>query len=153
MLHTERVIKPSFFVIGKEGSTAEGSGFVQRLWAEANSHFEEVRQFAVEENGHPVGFWGLMSDCSRQFKPWEENFTKGLYLAGVECSPDARMDGWTVWKAPAAEYVRVLCDDGYPFQEGLAYLKDHGLQLSGAVYDFTDPMTKKNYLYFPIKRH
>ena len=36
-MKTEKIIKESFCVIGKEGSTADGTGFVERLWAEANS--------------------------------------------------------------------------------------------------------------------
>lgn len=31
---------PACTVIGREGSTEEGEGFVQRLWTEANAHFE-----------------------------------------------------------------------------------------------------------------
>ncbi|WP_257467769.1 hypothetical protein [Bifidobacterium pseudolongum] len=30
-------------VIGKEGTTADGDGFIQRLWADANAHFDEIR--------------------------------------------------------------------------------------------------------------
>ena len=152
MIQAERVSKPAFAVIGKEGGTQEGPGFVQRLWAEANAHFGEVLPFAVEKEGRPAACWGLMSDSSRQFRPWEEDFSKGLYLAGVECRPDAQAEGWTVWKAPAAEYIRILCDNGYPFREGLAYLLDSGLKLAGAVYDHTDLLTGKSYLYFPIRR-
>lgn len=37
-----------------------------------------------------------MSDFSRSFHPWED-FSKGLYLAGVECSDDAEApDGWII---------------------------------------------------------
>lgn len=39
----EKRIKESFVVIGKEGSTLDGDGFIQKLWADANSHFDEVR--------------------------------------------------------------------------------------------------------------
>ena len=34
----EKCIKSSFAVIGKEGSTADGNGFIQKLWENANSH-------------------------------------------------------------------------------------------------------------------
>ena len=34
--------KAPFAVIGKEGSTNEGEGFIQSLWDEANAHFQEV---------------------------------------------------------------------------------------------------------------
>lgn len=33
----ERCIKKSFTVIGKEGSTLDGAGFIQKLWEDANS--------------------------------------------------------------------------------------------------------------------
>ncbi len=148
----ERISKPAFSVIGKEGSTAEGEGFVQQLWAEANAHFAQVRPFAVTVDGQPAACWGLMSDPSRRFQPWEDGFSKGLYLAGIECVPDAQAEGWTVWTAPASEYVRVECEDGYPFQEGLRYLKEQGLTLAGAAYDHTDLRTGRSYLYFPIAR-
>ena len=151
-MQIERISKPAFTVIGKEGSTADGEGFVQRLWAEANAHFSEVQPFAIAVNSRPAACWGLMSDFSRQFLPWEDGFTKGLYLAGVECRPDAAAEGWTVWTAPAAEYIRIACEDSYPFQEGLTYLKEQGLPLAGAAFDQTDLLTCKSYLYFPIKR-
>ena len=39
----EKYVKESFAVIGKEGSTLDGPGFIQRLWADANAHFGEVQ--------------------------------------------------------------------------------------------------------------
>ena len=49
----ERCEKESFVVIGKEGSTLDGAGFIQRLWDDANSHFEEVQHLAKkDENGN-----------------------------------------------------------------------------------------------------
>ncbi len=33
----EKCIKNSFSVIGKEGSTKEGSGFVSKLWKDTNT--------------------------------------------------------------------------------------------------------------------
>ena len=41
-MNIEKCIKETFSVIGKEGSTEDGPGFVQNLWADANSHFVEV---------------------------------------------------------------------------------------------------------------
>jgi len=79
-----KVIKEKFVVIGKEGSTLDGEGFIQKLWDDANSHFSEVAHLAKKDaNGGIVGIWGAMSDISRSFKPWEDGFSKGLYLAGV----------------------------------------------------------------------
>ena len=73
----ERCTKKSFVVIGKEGSTLDGAGFIQKLWEDANSHFNEVECLAKrDENGNFAGFWGAMSDLSHSFRPWEENFSK-----------------------------------------------------------------------------
>ena len=77
-----KVIKEEFVVIGKEGSTLDGEGFIQKLWNDANSHFSEVAHLAKKDaNGRIVGVWGAMSDFSYSFSPWEDGFRKGLYLA------------------------------------------------------------------------
>ena len=148
------IMKPAFCVIGKEGSTADGPGFVQRLWAEANAHFDEVAHLAKrDENGVPLGFWGAMTDCSRSFRPWEEDFSRGLYLAGVECRDDAvAPEGWTRWEIPGFEYMKAECGSPALFSDMIAYIRDQGLELAGAVQDFTDPKTGKNYMLFPIRR-
>ena len=74
-------MKSSFSVIGKEGSTLDGQGFIQKLWEDANSHFGEVQSLAKkDDNGNLVGIWGAMSDCTHSFKPWEDNFSKGYTL-------------------------------------------------------------------------
>lgn len=39
----EFITKPSFYVIGKEGSTSMGEGFITKLWEEANSHFQKYQ--------------------------------------------------------------------------------------------------------------
>ena len=87
----KKCIKDAFAVIGKEGSTLEGQGFIQSLWADANAHFAQVQPLAKKDkDGNLVGIWGVMSDFSRSYQPWEENFSKGLYLAGVECLDEAQ---------------------------------------------------------------
>lgn len=153
-MNIETIIKPAFTVIGKEGSTADGKGFVQRLWAEANAHFDEVAHLAKrDENGVPVGFWGAMTDFSRAFQPWEDGFSRGLYLAGVECPEDAAApEGWFRWTIPGFEYIRAECTSPTLFADMLAYLRDHDLALAGAVHDFTDLKTGRNYMLFPVKR-
>lgn len=147
-----KVIKESFVVIGKEGSTFDGEGFIQRLWADANSHFGEVAHLAKKDvNGNIAGIWGAMSDLSHSLKPWEDGFRKGLYLAGVECADDAQApDGWTKWTIPSYEYIVVENRDGV-FEDTLREMKEEGLFLAGAVHDYTDPTTGKNYMYFPIR--
>lgn len=149
----EKCKKEAFTVIGKEGSTSDGEGFIQKLWEDANSHFNEIQHLAKkDENGNIVGIWGAMSDFSRSFKPWED-FSKGLYLAGAECEDKAEApEGWTKWIIPAYEYIYVECENGDTFSETLQYLKDNNMTLAGAVHDFTCPQTGKNYMFFPIEK-
>ena len=153
-MNIETIIKPAFSVIGREGSTADGPGFVQTLWAEANAHFDQVAHLAKrDENGVPLGFWGTMTDFSRSFRPWEEDFSKGLYLAGVECRDDAvAPEGWARWEIPGFEYLKAECNSPTLFADMLKYLAEQDMELAGAVHDFTDPKTGKNYMLFPIRR-
>lgn len=153
-MEVKRCIKESFTVIGREGSTADGEGFVQRLWEEANSRFGEVEHLAKrEEDGGIAGIWGAMSDFSRSFKPWEDGFSRGLYLAGVECADDAEApEGWTKWVIPGFEYVYAECEDGDTFPKMIDYLTANHMALAGAVHDFTCPRTGKQYMFFPIRR-
>jgi len=147
----ERCKKEPFTVIGKEGSTKDGAGFIQKLWEDANSHFNEISHLAKkDENGNIGGIWGAMSDFSRSFKPWE-NFEEGLYLAGVECEDGAEApEGWTKWIIPGYEYIYAQCEGDNTFSDTLGYLKDNNMTLAGAVHDFTCPQTGKNYMFFPI---
>lgn len=152
-MKVEKRTKESFVVIGKEGSTSDGAGFVERLWEDANSHFEEVRHLAkTDEDGNLVGIWGAMSDFSRSFHPWEE-FSRGLYLAGVECRNDAEApEGWTKWVIPGYEYVYAEREGESTFSDVLKYVRENDLVLAGAVHDFTCPRTGKNYVFFPIRK-
>jgi hypothetical protein len=146
--------KPTFFVMGKEGSTDMKEGFIQKLWAEANTHFSEVSALAKKLSDESLaGCWGVMSNMSMTFDPWEDDYSKGRYLAGVECEDDAvPPQGWTKWKIPGFEMVKISCDVKNTFLWGLSYIKEHGYTLVGAVQDFTDLNTGKNYMCFPIKR-
>lgn len=150
----EKCIKESFTVIGKEGSTNDGEGFIARLWEDANTHFQEVAQFAKKDDaGNLLGIWGAMSDFSRSFKPWENGFTQGLYLAGVECRDDsAAPKGWTKWVIPAYEYFYVENEGGDTFSDVIEYLQQNHISLAGAVHDFNCPETGKGYMFFPIRR-
>ena len=149
----EKRTKSSFSVIGKEGSTSDGQGFIQRLWEDANSHFSEVLPLAKkDECGNLVGIWGAMSDFSRSFRPWEENFSKGLYLAGIECADDAQApEGWTKWTLPAYEYLCAECENESTFSDVLDYMNANGIPLAAVVHDFTCPSNGKSYMFFPIK--
>ena len=150
----ERIPKPAFAVIGIEGSTEDGPGFIATLWNEANGHFGEVAHLAkTNPDGTLAGIWGAMTDMSRSFRPWEDGFSRGLYLAGVEVHDDAQPPrGWTRWDVPGYEYIRLERDNQFCFARGLALLRDEGLSLAGAVHDFTDPATGTGYMLFPIRR-
>ena len=149
----EKCSKSAFVVIGKEGSTSEGEGFIQKLWSDANAHFSEVQPLAKkDENGNLVGIWGAMSDFTHSYKPWEDHFRKGLYLAGVECTDDAEApDGWTKWVIPAYEYICAEVESETTFSEVLDYMRANHIQLVGAVHDFSCPASGKSALYFPIR--
>lgn len=153
-MKVETCVKEAFTVIGKEGSTEQGADFIGKLWQEANAHFKEVEHLAKrDENGEPGGFWGAMSDMSRRFLPWEENFSKGLYLAGVECEEGAEPpEGWTKWVIPGFEYLYAECQEADTFPKMLQYMKEREITLAGAVHDFTCPQTGKNYMFFPIRK-
>lgn len=150
----ERYLKESFCVIGKEGSSLEGAGFVQRLWDEANSHFPEVQPLAKKNSdGSLAGIWGAMTDFSRSFRPWSDHFSKGLYLAGVECPSDAIPPaGWSKWIIPGFEYLRIRCEHADTFSCMIEYLESNDLPLVGAVQDYTCPQTGDSYMLFPIRR-
>lgn len=152
-MNIEKCTKEAFTVIGKEGSTTDGEGFIERLWEDANSRFGEIAHLVkTDENGVPLGVWGAMSDFSRSFKPWE-NFSEGLYLAGAECVDGAEApDGWVKWTIPAYEYLYVECENDSTFPDMIRYLNDNGISLAGAVHDFICPQTGKSCMYFPVKR-
>jgi len=146
--------KKPFVILGKEGSTADGEGFILKLWEDANAHFDEVAHLAKkDEKGKVLGIWGAMSDFSHSFNPWENNFSSGLYLAGIECIDDAGApDGWTKWIVPGYEYIYIENDGNDVFSNGIKYLHDNGLPLAGAVHEFNCPETGKAYMFFPIRR-
>lgn len=146
----EKCIKETFVVIGKEGSTLDGNDFIQNLWADANSHFNEVQHLAKkDEHGNIIGIWGAMSDFTHSFKPWEDNFSKGLYLAGVECEDNA--DAPKGWTNPSYEYIYAECENGSTFSQVINYMSQNNISLVGAVHDFTCPKTGKNYMFFRLE--
>lgn len=156
-MEIKKCIKESFSVIGKEGSTKDGSDFVGRLWEDANNHFSEIKALAKkDENGNILGIWGLMSDFSRSLMPWEENFTKGLYLAGVEVMDNTEApENWVKWTVPTLEYLYVKVDKEYEnsFSYVLNYMKTNDIKLEGAVFDYNCPEENGQlYLFCPIRR-
>ena len=94
-----------------------------------------------------------MSDFSRSFQPWEAGFSRGLYLAGVECGDDAEAPkGWTKWVIPGFEYIYTECTDDETLPKMIGYMAVKGIELAGAVHDFTCPQTGKQYMFFPVRR-
>lgn len=149
-----KCVKESFVVIGKEGSTNDGDGFIDKLWKDANSNFNEVAHLAKKDhNGNILGIWGAMSDFSHLFNPWENDFTQGLYIAGVECNDGSEApEGWSKWIIPAYEYLYAENNNEDTFQNVIDYLQKNNISLVGAVHDFNCPETKKAYMFFPIRR-
>ena len=153
-MNIKRCMKKSFSVIGKEGSTKDGSDFIKRLWEDANSNFNEVKDIAKkDEDGNILGIWGAMSDFSRSFKVWENGFSEGLYLAGIEVESDAKAPlGWVKWTIPSYNYIYVKRDGLDTFSKVIEYLNKNNIKLAGAVHDFTCPMDGKEYIFFPIEK-
>lgn len=60
--------------------------------------------------------------------------------------------GWTKWVVPSYEYIYVECDSLDTFPEMIKYLNKNNINLAGAVHDFTNPETGKNYMFFPIRK-
>ena len=149
----DKIEKEPFVVIGKEGSTLDGDGFIPRLWNDFSDHFDEIEHLAKrDDEGRLLGFWGAMSDFSGSFNPWEKNFTQGLYLAGVECNDDAQPPiGWTKWVIPGYKYLRILTDKEDALLKVLDYLTFSNIDLVGAIHDFTCPKTGKDYMFIPVE--
>lgn len=94
-----------------------------------------------------------MSDFSHSFLPWEDGFTKGLYLAGVECIDNAEAPAnWTKWVIPRYEYIWVENEGEDTFPKVIQYLQENNIRLAGAVHDFNCPKTGRSYLFFPIRK-
>ena len=127
---------------------------IQRLWADANAHFSEIEPLVKrDEEGNLAGLWGAMSDFSRSFLPWENGFSEGLYLAGAKCTKGAEApEGWTKWVLPASEYFYTETEDAHTFSRALSFLKEQGLALAGAVYDFHSPATGQDFQFFSVRR-
>ena len=153
-MQIESFTKQAFSVMGKIGSTSDGPDFIAALWADANAHFPEIAHLAkTNEDGSISGIWGAMSDFSMAFLPWEEDFSKGLYLAGVECRDEAEPpEGWTKWTLPGFDYLKIENSSPDAFRNMIGFLNAKGIRLAGAVQDFTDPETGKGYMLFPVRR-
>lgn len=152
-MEIRQCIMDSISIIGKEGSTKTGPGFIRDLWEDANGHFHEIENLALrDEERYLIGVWGAMTDFSRTFKPWEEDLSKGLYLAGVQVDHDTMApENWVKWTLPAFEYLYTEYENAKTIEQVLEYMKEHGIQLVGAIQELTCPKEKKSYRFFPIR--
>lgn len=151
----DRCVIEEFAVIGKEGSTADGNEFIRKLWEKANKDIHEIDALIKKENGQYLGIWGLMSDFSRAFFPWENNYQEGLYLAGFEVYNEHKAPpGWVKWTIPSFEYIYFAVDGDYKdaFIKGLKVIEENEFSFVGAVQEFYCPVEKKLYLFYPINR-
>src|SRR5690554_2602843 len=124
----EQCVIKSFSVIGKQGSSADGHDFIGKLWMEANQGIHEIEPLIKKENGVYLGVWGLMSDNSYSFLPWENNYQEGLYLAGYEVEDGANPpSGWVKWTVPSFEYIYIVVNGEYKdaFINGLKILEEN----------------------------
>ena len=156
MINYKMIDLPKIAIIGREGLCTKEKNVVQELWQQANANFSDVAELGMKNaDGSYVGFWGAMSDVTRSFQPWEDGFTRGLYLAGVEVNEDALVpDGWVKWVLPARKYlVTEVTPESYGeiFRNVIdSLIPELGMKLAGAVCDFTEPATGQNKLFFPV---
>ena len=153
-----RTVKlPEIAIIGREGFCTKEANIAQELWKQANENFSDVAELGMKEkDGSYVGFWGAMSDESMSFMPCTEDFTRGYYLAGIEVHKDTEAPtGWTKWVMPARTYLAVEVADR-PYMEIFSdvlnkQIPERNMKLSGAVCDYTEPSTGKNFMFFPVE--
>lgn len=147
---------PQIAIIGQEGFCTKEKNEIQNLWEQTNLRFRDVADIGMKNaDGSYVGFWGAMSDETMSFMPWTDNFSRGLYLAGIEVYEDTAVPaGWVKWVMPARKYlVTEVNPDNYEetFRNVINHLiPELGMTLAGAVCDFTEPATGQNKLFFPV---
>ena len=152
----EMIDLPKIAIIGKECLCTKEKNAVQDLWQQANSDFAEIADLGMKNaDGSFVGFWGAMSDETMFFMPRTDDFSRGLYLAGIEVYEDTPVPaGWVKWVMPARKYLVTEVDSesyGETFQNVINHLiPELGMKLTGAVCDFTEPATGQNKLFFPV---
>ena len=157
MFKYEMVNLPKIAIIGKEGLCTKEKNVVKDLWQQANSNFSEIANLGMKNaDGSFVGFWGAMSDETLSFLPWTDDFSRGLYLAGIEVYEDTEVpEGWVKWVMPARKYlVTGVQPENYGEIFGYVInclIPEIGMKLAGAACDFTEPATGQNQLFFPVE--
>ena len=157
MFQYEMIDLPKIAIIGKEGLCTKEKNVVQDLWQQANSNFSDIAVLGMKNaDGSYVGFWGAMSDETMSFLPWTDDFSRGLYLAGVEVYEDTPVpDGWVKWVMPARKYLvtEVQPETNERISEYVirSLIPEPGMKMAGAVCDFTEPAAGQNKLFFPVE--
>ena len=157
MVQYEIADLPKVAIIGKEGLCTKERNIVQDLWQQANSNFSDIADLGMKNaDGSFVGFWGAMSDETLSFLPWTDDFSRGLYLAGIEVYEDTPAPvGWVKWVLPARKYlVTEVTPESYgeTFRNVIdCLIPKLGMKLAGAVCDFTEPATGQKKLFFPVE--
>ena len=154
----ELIHKGSFRVIGLEGSTKDGEGFIPKLYGSLQKRFSEIKDLVKKnQEGSVEGTYGLMSDFSHSFKPWENDFSEGLYLAGYELQEKIKAipEGWVVWTVKEQDYFLAKLEEGDEYKRVFSdfvnyYISLEMKKLSGAVFDFYDLKERRQCLLFPV---
>ena len=148
---------PEIAIIGKEGLCTKEKNAVQDLWQQVNSYFCDIADLGMKNaDGSFVGFWGAMSDETLSFLPWTDDFSRGLYLAGIEMYEDTAVPvGWVKWVMPERQYLVTEVDpDRYEETSRNvinSLIPELGMKLAGAVCDFIEPATGQHKLFFPVE--
>ena len=154
----ELIHKGSFRVIGVEGSTKDGEGFIPKLYESLRKRGHEIDHLVKKNaDGTIEGTYGLMSDFSRSFKPWENDFSSGLYLAGYELKDEVKEipAGWTVWTVKEQDYLLAKLEKGDEYKKVFSdfvyyYIPLELKRLNGAVFDYYSTKEKQTCMLFPV---
>ena len=132
---------PEIAIIGNEGLCTKEKNAVQDLWQQTGSNFSDIADPGIKNAvGSYVGFWGAMSDETMSFLSWTDDFSRGLYLAGLEVYEDTAVpDGWVKWVMPARKYLvtEVQPETNERISEYVirSLIPEPGMKMAGAVCD------------------
>ena len=87
MHEAKKCIKDAFAVIGKEGSTLEGQGFIQSLWADANAHLPRCSR--LPKRTRMATWWEFGVSCPI----FPDRTSRGKKISAKACT----LPVWNVW--------------------------------------------------------
>ncbi len=126
------------------------------LWQELNQRGGEIRSLArLDEDGEPMGAWGLLNNDRLSFRLTKDPKAKILYMAGLEVEDTARAPkGFTKWIVPGGDYLYAPVEESKLSTLGriLAYAKDNDWEPNGYPYDFMPPGSREMYVFFPVQK-